>query len=142
MQTFISITALIISIIALCWNIIAEKARGRANLRARKLMAYRHGSDDDRPEMHLLLKNPSHRPTGIYVVQIMRNEIVLGGNGYHDQISVPFRLGPWDVVKHSFRIEENDFREMTHLLLIDIDENKLEIPKNKPIWFKFEKVAT
>ncbi|MHA2122953.1 MAG: hypothetical protein ACW990_17280 [Promethearchaeota archaeon] len=142
METFISFTALILSTIALCWNIITEKARSKANLKARRLMTFRSGTDDDRPEMHLLLKNPSHRPTGIYVFQIMRNEIVIGGNGYRNRITLPFRLGPWDVERHSFRMEENDFQEMTHLLLIDIDENRVEIPKNEPIWFKFKKVAS
>ena len=67
--------ALAVSIVALSWNIITERARSTAQIEVWQRNAARHGSDDDREQIILLIRNLSYRPTAIVDIFVRKEDI-------------------------------------------------------------------
>lgn len=121
----ISGAALAVSIVALCWNIISERTRSRAQIEVWQRNTFYQGSNDDRTEITLLFRNLSHRPTAIVDIYVREGDGILEGRGYKDQIDLPIKIDPWGVREVEFRIEKNDEKRMNNILVRDIEDNKI-----------------
>jgi len=117
--------ALAVSIVALSWNIITERARSTAQIEVWQRNAARHGSDDDREQIILLIRNLSYRPTAIVDIFVRKEDIYLQGSGYRNQITLPLKIDPWGVTKVDFRIENIDRDQMTNILVRDMEDNEV-----------------
>ena len=127
LQIFISGAAIAISIIALYWNVIVERTRSKAQLEAWQRNHFYVGGDDERTEIQLLFRNLSHRPTAIIDIYVREAEGILGGSGYNDRIKLPIQIDPWGVKRVDFRIEKDDERRMTNILIKDIEDNEIVV---------------
>lgn len=70
---------------------------------------------DHRDKITLLFRNLSHRSTAVLDISIE------GGRLDYDQITLPFRIKPWDVQKRVMRLEMNDPKQIPKILITDID---------------------
>ena len=123
----ISGAALAISIIAIYWNIISERARSKAQLEVWQRNTFYHGSNDDRTKITLIFRNLSHRPTAIVDLYVREGESILEGRGYRDEIDLPITIDPWGVREVEFRIEQNDQKRMNNILVRDIEDNEIVV---------------
>jgi len=83
-------------------------------------------SQDVLTEIILLFRNLSYRPTAVIDVYVER-EGIIGGRGYKGRIKpLPFQLEPWGIKEISFKIDKEDEKNDTKIMIIDIDDNKLE----------------
>jgi hypothetical protein len=123
----ISGAALAVGIIAICWNIISERARSKAQIEVWQRNSFYHGSNDDRTKITLLFRNLSHRPTAIVDIYVREGEGILEGRGYKDQIDLPIKIDPWGVREVEFRIEQNDEKRMNNILVRDIEDNEIVV---------------
>jgi hypothetical protein len=121
----ISGAAFAIALIALCWNIISERARSKAQIEVWQRNNFYLGSDDDRTKITLLFRNLSHRPTAIVDIYVREGESILAGRGYRNQIILPIRIDPWGVSEVEFRIERDDEKRMNDILIRDIEDNEI-----------------
>jgi hypothetical protein len=123
----ISGAALAVAIIALCWNIISERARSKAQMEVWQINTFYEGSNDDRTKITLLFRNLSHRPTAIVDIYVREGEGILEGRGYRDRVDLPIKIDPWDVREVKFRIEKNDEKRMNNILVRDIEDNEIVV---------------
>jgi len=123
----ISVAALAVAIIALCWNIISERARSKAQMEVWQINTFYEGSNDDRTKITLLFRNLSHRPTAIVDIYVREGEGILEGRGYRDRVDLPIKIDPWDVREVKFRIEKNDEKRMNNILVRDIEDNEIVV---------------
>lgn len=121
----ISGAALAVSITALSWNIISERARSTAQIEVWQRKAAYHGSNDDRTKIILLFRNLSHRPTAIVDIYVRKDDGILEGRGYRDRVALPIKIDPWGVQEVEFRIGRNDEEQMNNILIRDIDDNEI-----------------
>ncbi len=126
----ISGAALAFSIIALCWNIISERARSKAQLEVWQRNTFYYGSNDDRTKINLLLRNLSHRPTAIVDVYVRKGEGILEGRGYKNQVELPINIEPWGIKEVEFRIEKDDEKQMTDVLVKDIEDHEIVVVRS------------
>jgi hypothetical protein len=123
----ISGAALAVAIIALCWNIISERARSKAQMEVWQRNTFYEGSNDDRTKITLLFRNLSHRPTAIVDIYVRQGEGILEGRGYRNQIKLPIKIDPWGVSEVEFRIERHDEKRMNNILVRDIEDNEIVV---------------
>lgn len=126
------------AIIGLCtlgYYGISELLRRRAKLMVRQRYTYFEGSDDDRTEIQIILRNLAHRPTGIYDVLLLSpQDTVLQGSGYQNRIRLPIPIAPWSVRIVRFRIDRTDEQLLCHIKLKDIDDNEFVLSRTCRTW--------
>lgn len=123
----ISGMALGVAIVALCWNIIIENARSKAQIEVWQRNSFYLGGDDERTKVTLLFRNLSHRPTAIVDIYVRENEKVLEGRGYKKRINLPIKIDPWGLSEVEFRLERRDEKLMDNILVRDIEDNKIVV---------------
>lgn len=123
----ISGVALVVSLGSLTWNIIAEHARSEAHLEIWQRNTFYEGSEDTRTKITLLFRNLSHRPTAILDVYVRAMDGILEGRGYKNQIKLPIQIEPWGVREIEFKIEKNDEKRMTNILVRDIEDQEIVV---------------
>jgi len=96
------------------------------------------GSADDRTKISLLFRNLSDRPTSIVDIYIReKNGGVIRSIGEPDGIKTPIKIQPWDIETISFRVERPEEERMSDILVIDMEDNRIIIPKQRgKSWYK------
>jgi len=121
----------------LCWNIIMERARSKAQLEVWQRNTFYYGSNDDRTKINLLFRNLSHRPSAIVDIYVRAGEGILEGCGYKNQLELPINIEPWGVKGVQFRIEKKDEKLMTDILVRDIEDHKIVVVRSsEQTWTK------
>ena len=128
----ISIGALIVSIISLFWNYLLEHKRKKAKLQIWQRNTFYAGGEDERTKINLILRNLSHRPTGIIDIYAKdSNGGVIKTIGEEDGLSLPIKASPWDVQIISFRIKRQDEERIDHISLRDLDDKEIVVKRGQ-----------
>lgn len=112
-----------------------ERSKSEAQLevwqRGRKLYVSLGGNttnQDFRTQITLLFRNRSPRSTAIIDIYVRRGEEILGGSRYEDQIKLPIQIGPWEVKRVDFRLEQDDEKRYTNIFIRDMEDRTISIP--------------
>lgn len=125
---FISVVAVVISLLSLFWNVFIEK-RSKAKL---EVWQRNHWEEDEQTEIELLFRNLSHRPTAIIDIYVREKDGgILGGQGYNNNIKLPIQIAPWEVIGASFRINKSDEVRMVDILVRDIEDNEIVVIRKR-----------
>jgi len=110
-----------------CVSFFPETKRNNIKLAIWQRNIFYRETADDRTKVILLFRNRSRRPIEVVEIFLRAGEKVLGGNGYRERIKLPLQVDPRGFRHVEFRIENDDGKRMTNILIRDIKNNEFVI---------------